>query len=120
MSEFHVMTEFHVGDRVKVEAFEGVLEDLNAYQGGYLIRDDNKNYHEVFPLSSAIELTKVEPPRPEGQIVRDEDGDVFIWEPSVREDEPWRLVWSSPDSHWGQTTGKRYELNTPNEPITVL
>lgn len=115
------LTGFKVGDRVKVDSFEGIIENLSSHRGGLLIRQGDAcgYYHEIFPKAYGgdVAVTKVEPPRPEHQIVRDYDGDVFIYEPSESTDDPWRLV--SKSTSWGDI-GVRYEDDVLTPPLTVL
>jgi hypothetical protein len=111
---------FEVGDRVKVEAFEGVIENTFEYRATHQIRDDDGYKHFVFPNSTSVKVTLVDPPRPYGQIVRDGDGDVFIYEPGGNTDKPWRLVYKS--SYWtGGVVGDCYpEEGNVVPPLTVL
>lgn len=113
------MADFNVGDRVKVEAFEGELTGLSAHRGCAEIRDNAGYVHFIFPHGSPATVTKVEPPRPEHQIVRDDDGDVFIYEPSEDADNPWRLV-SKPSPEWITSIGTRHHGSMLTLPLTVL
>jgi hypothetical protein len=113
-------TSFNVGDRVKVEAFEGEVTSLAGHLACLEINDDDGYNHAVFPNSTKVTVTKVEAPRPYGEIVRDYDGDVFIYEPGGNTHKPWRLVYKS--SYWtGGVVGDRYpEEGNVVPPLTVL
>jgi hypothetical protein len=111
------MDDFNVGDRVKVEAFEGELTEHSAHRGCAEICDNSGYVHFVFLHGSSVKATKVEPPRAEHQIVRDADGDVFIWEPGKDAERPWRVVHNF--SHC-LAVGDRQRDEVLTYPLTVL